>query len=67
MERIERKEGELLILGGYTFGVAYCRDRHLVLLVNNLADETAADVEAAVRRFQAKLDKPPAKVDDSGN
>lgn len=67
MERIERQEGETLELGGYTFGVAYCRDKKLVLFANNFCGETASDVEVAVKRFRRNLDEKQAKESNTGN
>lgn len=66
MERIERHEGETLELGGYTFGVAYCRNKRVVLLVNSAMGETSQDVETALRRFQAKLDVRQPKESNTG-
>lgn len=66
MERIERSEGEFVTLGGYTFGVAYCRDKKLVLLANNLCGETAQDVEVAVKRFRRNIDKDTPETDNAG-
>ena len=73
MEHIERREGETLDLGGYSFAIAYSRGGRLVMVANSGMGETREEAIREARklgeaiRHQEKIDKARPKADIDSN